>query len=146
MALIPVVVGSIGRYTLDGLANEWDNDPQVRDRLRTLKRLVCRSDSNGIAAVGYVDKSMANAKINSCILCPILRKMHENDLKLPGIDQVQPEVYKVYGYNMVTVTEEVIYQDAWSIRRLLHYVKSILYRPTYPKDSTNIVSQIIVEG
>lgn len=60
--------------------------------------------------------------------------MYENDLKLPKIDEVIPQVAQVYSFNKIVLPEAVVYQDAWALRRLLHYIKAMLYRPNFPKD------------
>ena len=136
MALVPAGdVRIVGGYGLDGLADEWDGDQQVRSRLRQGLNLVCCCVAGSDDPVsGHVDKSMANCKVNSFVLAPILRMMHLNELKLPGIDQVQINVAKIYDFNKVSASEAQIYQDSWAIRRLLHYVKAMLYRTAYPRD------------
>ena len=127
----------VGGYSLDGLATCWDNDFLVRQRLRCGYNLVCKYDpSTGAPVSGHVEKSQDNCKINNFILSPVLCMMFQNDFKLPAIDQVQIHVGDIYQLNQVTVTEVQIYQDSWAIRRLLHYMKSMLYRPSFPKDIT----------
>lgn len=127
----------VGGYSLDGLATCWDNDFLVRRRLRSGLNLVCKYDPNtGGPVTGHVEKSQDNCRLNNFILSPILCMMFENDLKLPAIDAVQIHVADIYQLNQVTVMEVQIYQDSWAIRRLLHYMKSMLYRPSFPKDIT----------
>ena len=136
MAIVVAEKGEkVGGYCLNGLASCWDQDFLVRQRLRSGLNLVCKYDpSTGASITGTVEKSADNCKINNFILSPILCMMFQNDFKLPAIDEVQTHVADIYQLNQCTVTEVQIYQDSWAIRRLLHYMKSMLYRPTFPKD------------
>ena len=136
MAIVVAEKGEkVGGYCLNGLASCWDQDFLVRQRLRSGLNLVCKYDpSTGAPITGNVEKSADNCKINNFILSPILCMMFENDFKLPAIDEVQTHVADIYQLNQCTVTEVQIYQDSWAIRRLLHYMKSMVYRPTFPKD------------
>lgn len=144
MDLVPttVVVGAerVGGYPLAGLSAEWDNCPELRKRLRDDSCLFHVPDPANPAgslkppAGATIEKNIQTAKINSFVLLPALKKMYENDLKLPKIDEVIPQVAQVYSFNKIVLPEAVVYQDAWALRRLLHYIKAMLYRPNFPKD------------
>lgn len=126
----------VGGYSLQGVAKAWDDDNVVRQRLRDEFNLVLMADplNDGMGKNGHVEKSAKNLKVNDCILMPLLKIMHQYDLRLPAIDEVLAQVSKVYSFGKITVSEGQVYQDSWAIRRLLHYTKSMLYRTSYPKD------------
>ena len=137
MAVVPAPSSSgerVGSYSLEGLAQMWDDMPDVRARLRNMMVLMVKCGNNDELVAGYVDKTSPNVIANAAVLSPVLRFMCENDRKIPGIDQVFPEVTKIYAFNKIHIEECVAYRDAWAIRRLVQYVKSFLWRTSIPKD------------
>lgn len=124
----------VGGYSLAGLAQTWDDCQDVRNRLRDQYDLIVKCDGNGVISNGQVDKNMANAIANSIILSPILKVMADNGRRVPGIDDLLPEVSLIYDFNKVVSDEAKWYKDAWAIRRLLTYVKAMMWRPAPPRD------------
>jgi hypothetical protein len=127
----------VGGYSLGGLAQTWDDCQDVRNRLRNEYDLVVKGDGNDGISNGHVDKNMANVVANSFVLSPILKLMAENGRRVPGIDDLLPEVSLVYDFNKIITDEAKWYKDAWAIRRLLTYVKAMIWRPAPPRDPDN---------
>ena len=124
----------VGGYSLGGLAQRWDDCQDVRNRLRNEYDLVVKDDGHGGISNGHVDKTMVNVVANSIVLSPILKLMADNGRRVPGIDDLLPEVSLVYDFNKIIADEAKWYKDAWAIRRLLTYVKALIWRPAPPRD------------
>ncbi|CAE7732809.1 unnamed protein product [Symbiodinium sp. KB8] len=99
----------------------WDAIPAVRECMRHSQTLVCRSD--GEPENSPCNKSIANARLNEAVLQPYLLKMYESNLKLPTIDTVLTEVHEFYSMCRVQKDATILYNQAWSLRRLLQLVK-----------------------
>ena len=111
----------------------WDAIPAVRECMRHSQTLVCRSD--GEPENSPCNKSIANARLNEAVLQPYLLKMYESNLKLPTIDTVLTEVHEFYSMCRVQKDATILYNQAWSLRRLLQLVKARIYKPKPPQDS-----------
>ena len=120
----------------------WDAIPAVRERMRhSQPSLVLRS--KGESENSPCNKSVANARLNEAILMPYLLRMHEQNLKLPSIDKVLSEVHEFYSMCRVQTDATVLYNQAWSLRRLLQLIKARIYKPKPPQDrGTNRVGYI----
>ena len=126
---------AVGGYSLDGLADQWDNIPDVRVRLRENMPIFLKGCDDGTFVKGHVDKNQLDVKANAEIAKPLLTFMRHNDRKLPGIDDVVAQVIHIYEFNKKVVDDSTTYQESWACRRVLQYIKSMIYRPYPPQDS-----------
>lgn len=124
----------VGRYSLDTLPASWDNDPTVRDRMRSELPLVVRVDEKGDPVEGYVEATKDSIKMNSSALLPLCQIMRENHLMLPSIDQLILALDKFYQMVKLSRSLEFCYHQAWAFRRLLVKLKHVLYRDFPPQD------------
>ena len=134
-----VVKEQIGVYPLDGLAIQWDNMPEVRDRLRGGDNLLKHWDHVQKAIVNsHVGKVVENLRVNAFVLRPLFEIMAKNDQKSPCIDKLQDEVKLLFTRMKITFTkhQDRIYQDSWAIRRMCTLAKSQVFRDGPPKETT----------
>lgn len=134
-----VVKEQIGVYPLDGLAIEWDNTPQVRDRLRGGDHLLKHWDHVQKAIVNsHVEKVVENLRVNAYVLLPLFEIMRKNENKSPCIEKLQAEVALLFTRMKITFTkhQDRIYQDSWAIRRMCTLAKSQVFRDGPPKETT----------
>lgn len=124
-------------YSLEGVHNEWDAIAAVRKRLRDRDHLFMHFDSErGHLTNQYVEKTLNNVRLNRHQLQPLLRRMRTNALQLPIIDSVIEEIRSLYCCAKITVSYDVLYQEAWAARRLLSLAKNtLLHRKFMAEDS-----------
>ena len=119
----------------EGLWLDWDNTPQVRDRLRAGKALVLPNPI--LQSDGVVERSVHNCRWNKVVPLPALMRWvaHGSGDASPGIDFIFTEVEKLYKQNNRQVTVSEIHQDAWAIRKLMGLVKAQVTKLNVPKVS-----------
>jgi len=129
----------VGNWSMDGLADAWDNCPLLRQRLRGGGNLLQNFDSEKhVATNGYVDKTVPSLKLNHFVMAPILKLMGENGKTLPALDRVLHQIGVLFDrsqLNLGAKRGDRIYQEGWAIRRLCGVAKKQLYRTSPPKDS-----------
>lgn len=126
----------VGGFDLAGVAEEWDNTFELRERVRVYKHIVLkRSSEKSALEVGFVQKTIPNLKANAMVLLPALQIMSRNNKKIPGIDEVLQEVQKLSELCGMEWTNNQMYEEAWAIRRLLTFVKSLTYKKSMPKET-----------
>jgi len=124
----------VGTYDLEGLAISWDNNPTIRERIRASKNLCLAFDVKGEPSSGYVDPTVENIKLNSCVLLPVLSLMKGHGLQLPSIDKLISTVDEFFSVAKLSRTREECYQEAWAIRRMIVRSKKLCYRHCPPQD------------
>ena len=124
----------VGTYDLDGMAISWDNNPSVRERIRQGKNLCLALDVKGEPTSSYVDPTMDNLKLNSCVLTPVLSLMKGHGLQLPSIEKLISAVDDFFSLAKLSRTKEDCYQEAWAIRRMIVRSKKLCYRHCPPQD------------
>lgn len=124
----------VGTYDLEGLAISWDNNPTIRERIRGSKNLCLAFDVKGEPSSGYVDPTVENIKLNSCVLLPVLSLMKGHGLQLPSIDKLISTVDEFFSVAKLSRTREECYQEAWAIRRMIVRSKKLCYRHCPPQD------------
>ena len=128
----PKVVGS---YSLESVPVQWDNHPEIRERIRNNNSLVLSYNyEKGCGVSEYVNATIENVKLNSCVLMPLATLMAGNGLQLPSIDQLMKAVSDFFQLAKLSRTNDHFYQEAWSIRRLIGRMKKCLYKPAAPQD------------
>ncbi len=124
-----------GKYSLEGLAEKWDNDSFIRDRLRDGGFLLQHWDTKLQQATNtYCERNMANLKLNAQVISPVLGFMAQNDQLCPMIDHVLEQVKKLFTKSKSTFDADRVYQEGWAIRRLLSLTKSLMWKDKFPKD------------
>lgn len=125
----------VGRYSLEGLAQSWDNDEYIRNRLRSGRNLCMHWDpTEGKLTDQTVVRSIQNVRMNSPILAPVCKLMAANECTLPMIDGVMEEVRSLFMKAKVPIAGDRIYHESWAVRRLLSLLKSLTWKGKYPKD------------
>ena len=102
---------------LTNLHLDWDNNPEIRERLLDAQDLV----------VGGGCDDIPTAKKNTPVLLPLLTRMSLTEHRpLPGVELLRDEIEAVYMRNKRGKTAEDvpdITRDGWRIRKLLGFVK-----------------------
>ena len=102
----------------DGLASDWDLQPEIRDRLR---------DGGGLLGAEKVSESIPSAVAHRTVLQPLINRMCLLESKpLPAVDNLRSEIEQLYHLNKRGKTPEDqpdVVSIAWSIRKLLVFLK-----------------------
>ena len=99
--------------------------------------LIMRFDSTvgKTEAASAVEATVENLKLNTPVLLPIMEIMAINDLRLPSIEALIGAIEDFYQLCKKTVRQpDYVYQEAWSIRRMIGRAKKFIYRPHPPQD------------
>ena len=103
------------RFRVSGLANEWDADDNIRDRLRSggfLEDTTLGSDPSNRVAVH-----------NMTVVLPLLVRLADASLQLPAVDELRTEIQEFYNMHQRVVTESEIDDSAWFCRKMVVFVK-----------------------
>lgn len=126
-------------FSLDGLAIAWDNDPLIRERLRSDGgQLLKTYDAKLKQAVdGQIEIKVENLRVNACILSPLFKMMSQNERASPCVEKLQQQVADLFNRAKVVYTKhgDRIYQDSWAIKRLCTLGKSQQFRGSPPKEN-----------
>ena len=125
------------RYPLDPLYLDWDNDKDVRDRLRAGGHLLVHWDPASKKTQNcFVEKTVENLRVNACVLRPLFKYMAQYDRALPILDTLMEQITKLFERSKIrfTLHSERVYQEAWACRRLASLAKAQVYRHAAPKD------------
>ena len=102
---------------LTNLHLDWDNNPEIRERLLDAQDLLVDDGCDDIPT----------AKNNTPVLHPLLTRMSLTEHRtLPGVESLRDEIEAVYMRNKRGKTQEDvpnIARDGWRIRKLLGFVK-----------------------
>ena len=125
----------VGAYSLETLPMARDDSTVVRDRIRDNHNLLMKYDFNEGKAVshGYIDAVADNVKLNAPVLKPLVGLMKDHDLQLPGIEPLISAIDGFYQLCKVARSNDLVYQEAWTLRRLIGKLKKYLYRPFPPQ-------------
>lgn len=125
----------VGHYSLDDLPSLWDNNPIIRDRMRSKDfPLVVGLDQAGEQAAVYVEATHEVLQVNEYVMMPLADLMSKNMLMLPHIDRLIQAIDSFYKLSKKPRGAEHCYQQAWAIRRLIGYMKHQCYRELPPQD------------
>lgn len=106
------------------VAKQWDQDPDVRERLRVTKMVI-----NGPAC-----QDISTCVHHRGLLLPILEKMALLENRpVPPIDPLKEEVFSLLKLHKLGTDKELASDDnlsksAWAIRKLCGFVKSKVRR------------------
>ncbi|CAK9011370.1 unnamed protein product [Durusdinium trenchii] len=138
-ALLPLMVpADEGVFAaFEGLREEWYNHRRLRERVRSLGRLVVDKPKEGEAeeAGQVVAKTVENMKYNAPALKPMMEKMRGQFHVVPQIESLQAELQALYISAGLNPSGKVISDQAWSLRYLYSLLKKYLYNKTPPRDA-----------
>ena len=100
---------------IDGLANQWDQTPIIRDELRAGQALLDED----------VECTVKTCGESAHILMPIVVRMQLSEKKIPDIVPLREEVSKVYNMNKqpLSVEDPIVIKNGWMIRKMAGFVK-----------------------
>ena len=104
-----------GRFSAQGLAQEWDAVESIRARVR----------EGGLLEQGPSNQDPTNktAATNMEMLVPLLVRLQASALHLPSVTDLRSEVADFYNLNNREVTESQVDDTAWCCRRFVVFVK-----------------------
>ena len=118
------------QFDCSGLSEEWDQNEDIRSRLR-----------NGLGLVRDVAKSkdstIAQCTANSDVLHPALHKLFAAGLKLPEIDRLREECARTYAKASKTPEADTVDDDAWELRKMCRFVKRKANREEVSQEPTS---------
>lgn len=126
----------VGNYMLETLPASWDNTASIRERIRCGQNLLVRVDPNTgeTDSNGFVEASNENLKVNFDVLTPLLVIMKTYELQLPSIESLLTAIEGFYTLSKISRSTDLIYQEAWGVRRMIGRMKKHLYRNFPPQD------------
>ena len=127
----------VGNFSLQSLPSRWDDTPAIRDRMRNGDSLIYRFDPllGKSEPAPAVEASLENLKLNHAVLLPVLELMAKNELMLPSIENLIAAIEDFFILCKKTVRQpDHVYQEAWSIRRMIGRAKKFTYRSLPPQD------------
>ncbi|OLQ05362.1 hypothetical protein AK812_SmicGene11446 [Symbiodinium microadriaticum] len=129
--------------SLKGLADLWDNIPEVRQRLRKNFNLLVHYDPKLQKMFNVkVEKSTHNVRLNAPVLSPVLKIMKlTNDL--PAIDRLMEQVVDVFGRFSLPITESLSNSQSWAIRDMIQVLKKNKNKKAWQQDP--VTRQLLLE-
>ena len=113
-----------------GLCLEWERDSELRNVLRTEKKLLMMQAGEEICL-----PSRQNCVANARVLRPVLKRLARSPkYKLPHLDDMKVEVQTVYEKCGVEAGEKTIYQNSVEIKRLAGLIKRRAARKEVTKE------------
>eukprot|EP00439_Symbiodinium_sp_Y106_P034723 s749_g4.t1 len=102
--------------SLEGLAQEWDSSPELRELMRTGYALFIEASEKN------VDKRTPIK--NAEVLLPLLTRMQLANKALPNVDDLRSEIRAFYGMCKREYDEnDDIRRAGWLVRKNLVYMK-----------------------
>ena len=122
-------------YSFVGLAETWDNIPEVRKRLRSKFNLLVHHDPKLQRYSNLkVEQTVWNVRANAAVLTPVVKIVKEQN-GLPCIDRLMEQVAKVFNDNSFPVPESLIHSQSWAIRHLISCTKKNSKKTAWHQDS-----------
>ena len=121
---------------MTGLNDEWDQNKCLRERVRTLSRLLVDKPPAGekeAAADMHIARTMENVKYNTAVLQPLLARMKNDQDKIPCINATQEQLKLLFEGVGQNATLKNLSDQAWSVRYLFGVLKQVRYREKAPK-------------
>jgi len=113
-----------------GLCLLWEKDGEVRQRLREEKKLI-------VHGVGeeFCQPNRPNSIMNAAVLGPVLQRLSNVDkFKLPHLEDLKVEIYTLYEKCALPTPEQVIYQAAVELKRLVGFISRRVKRKEVTKE------------
>ena len=125
----------VGNYDMGGLHKKWDNDENIRARIRSGYHLCRHFDvEKKVETDDYVEACVEDTRANKFVIAPVLELMRVHGGLLPSIDGLIQSIDLFYQITTVSKGLEHSYQQAWAIRRSIQIVKSFAYKDQPPQD------------
>ena len=123
-----------------GLALAWDNDSQIRQRLRDGYNLLVHYDPKlRVQTNNDVQATLPNVKANHKVLAPVCKLFQHHGL--PNIDRLEYDVKKLSTCYPKPMSSELASKQGWAIRQLIACLKGTVRKDKkdgslkrYPKD------------
>ncbi|CAE7540231.1 PEG3 [Symbiodinium sp. CCMP2592] len=120
--------------SLSGLACLWDNNPEVRQRMRKKFNLLVHYDPKLQKKLNVkVEKTAHNVRTNAAVLGPVLKIMRLTN-GLPAIDKLMVQVADVFGRFSMPITENLANSQSWAIRDMISVLKKNKTKHAWHKD------------
>ena len=113
----------------------WDQNPNLRQRVRTLGRILLEKPENEVApkaTTSPLTKTLENMKYNSEALKPLVEAM-ANHKGVPAIPALAEQIAKLFSSQGMTASPKVLSDQSWSFRYLFQLLKSLRKRSNPPK-------------
>ena len=128
-----VIFAMAERFSVEGLANEWEGFDNIRTRLRAEEgRLVIQNEDQ------TYDPNNRLAILNSDILAPMLVRMTLYKLKIPDIEPLRSAVQQVYQLVSKEPSDSQIDDEGWALRHLVGHVKRKTQKQLVSLDPGNL--------
>ena len=111
--------------SLDGLAEEWDAVPSVREALRAGQSLIMEVSEKQV--------DLKTPSRYAALLTPVLQRMVQGGKRMPAIEDLRTQVRAVLTLNKVS--ENDTEKFAWLIRKQLGFIKMKCRRREVSTDS-----------
>ena len=102
-------------FDANGLWQEWEQNESIRNDLRNGKNLTKSIEGR--------DSTIFQCNSHVELLKPCLVRLLCANLKLPDISTLRDEVEELYKQCQREVTNEIIDDDSWELRKMLRLVK-----------------------
>ena len=119
-----------------GLHKHWEEEAQLRNRLRDYRRFILEAPLKGETEPGVpessVCKTSSNLKFSRAVLQPLLA-MCASAEGVPCVDTLYSEIEQFYKMHNLTHGFGVLRNDAWSVRYLFGVLKNYLWKTKPPR-------------
>ncbi len=113
-----------------GLSLEWEQDRDLRQRLRSDKKLVVHGE-----AEEFCSPSRVNAVANTMALRPALTRLAKTPkFQLPHLEDLKVEVQSVFEKCGLNPGEKQVYTESVALKRLAGFIKKGARRKEVTKD------------
>ena len=124
---------SVQAFETKGLATAWEGMQSLRPRVRDHGKLILHPKSQKVAG-----NTIKNAVLNRDVLHPCMVRLRQARGKLPVIDRLVEECRSMYGKCGREPDDLAESKDAWSIRRMLSWLKRKCKREEIGKASRGL--------
>ena len=139
----------VGEYSLVGLALKWDNDSEIRQRMRDGFNFLCHFDPKLKKLTNHKpEKNVKDAQANARVLLPVCNLIRTHKL-LPEVERLADEVRTIHSIFHMPISTADARKCAWSIRHFISVIKSTIRtdkngKKRWPKDCfcPNVVFKI----
>ena len=113
-----------------GLALEWEQDAEMRQRVRAEGKMLTYPAGQRI-----LEANRPNALENSFVLLPVLKRLASHPIwRLPHLEPLKMEV-AIFGNKMgQAFGEKLVYQTAIELKKLVGFIKRRVKRKEVTKD------------
>eukprot|EP00438_Fugacium_kawagutii_P014206 Skav201446 [mRNA] locus=scaffold6:181366:181755:- [translate_table: standard] len=105
--------------------------------------MVTSEGEKGSVPEGAVPRTVANLRLNSSVMSPVLVRMSTARDKVPCIDTLIPELDSLYRAHGYTPQHKTLRDESWSIRYLYGVLKGLTWKKTAPKDPKKICLMVL---